>query len=137
MVLGLLLVIFFLVYRYISEYFSRWKRLGVTCVPFTFNKRHINEVTRENYARFRHLDFFGTCVGGKPALVVNNLETVRAVLDKDFNSFMNRHDSNVKQILDGGPIDQVMESVTNTYFGLWLVGIKKASLCFFSLKFFM
>ena len=68
--------------------------------------KHINELFREGYEKYRDEDFHGMFLFGKPVLVVHNTEMLRHVMVKDFNYFVDRNDSNFTRLFDGGEYDQ-------------------------------
>ena len=68
---------------------------------------HINTINIQNYQHFKDKDVYGTYVLGKPCLNVKNVESIRHILVKDFNSFVDRNDPNFNKMLDGGKTDQL------------------------------
>ena len=116
--LGLIfLVLFLMFYRYVTKNFDRWKNIGVPYITGTFpygshielisQSRHFNEIVREDYTRFKNEDLHGMFLFGKPVLAIHNMDMIKHVLVKDFNSFVDRNDSNITKIFDGGEYDQL------------------------------
>jgi len=111
------LALFLLFYRYVTKQFGHWESLGIPNIegkfPFGSNsdiflgKSHLNDDNLVNYEKFRDEDIFGTYLFGKPVLNVNNVESIRHILVKDFSSFVDRNDVNLNKIFDGGSLDQV------------------------------
>ena len=111
------LALLLLFYRHVTKQFGKWESLGIPCISGTFpfgsssnfllGKSHINDDNRVNYEKFRDEDIFGTYIFGKPVLNVNNIESIRHILVKDFSSFEDRNDINITKVMDGGPLDQI------------------------------
>lgn len=68
---------------------------------------HNNTLGKMDYDKFKSFDAYGTYLLGKPVLNITNVETIRHILVKDFNSFVDRNDPNITKMMDGGPLDQV------------------------------
>jgi cytochrome P450 len=112
----LFLLLCLLFYRYVTKNFDRWEKAGIPYIKGYFplgshkelmtQTRHMHDIFRENYERFKTEDFHGMFLFGKPVLVVHNMEMIRHVLVKDFNNFVDRNDSNLNSIFDGGEADQ-------------------------------
>jgi len=115
-ILLVLVTLFLLLYRYVTKKFGKWEAMGVPCVSGTFpggshseltgQTRHFNEFFLEDYRKFSGEKFFGTYLFGKPCLNLRDPELIRWLLVKNFNCFVDRDDSNIGRVLDGGETDQ-------------------------------
>ena len=116
--LGLIcLTLFIFLYYYITKSFNKWKDIGIPFVKGSFpfgshvelmtQSKHLNELIRDDYAKYKEEDFHGMFLLGKPVLVVNSLEMIKHVMVKDFNHFIDRNDSNMTKAMDGGEYDQL------------------------------
>ena len=112
-----LLTLFLILYRYVTKRFDHWVKQGVPFIeghfPYGSHKelltqsKHINDLSRENYERFKDKDFHGIFLFGKPVLVVQNLEMIKNVMVKDFNHFVDRNCASMNKMSEGGELDQL------------------------------
>ena len=108
--------VFLIFYRYVTKNFDCWEKIGIPYIKGIFpygshieiltQSKHINELFREGYEKYRDEDFHGMFLFGKPVLVIHNTEMLRHVMVKDFNYFVDRNDSNFTKLFDGGEYDQ-------------------------------
>ena len=104
-------------YRYVTKNFDRWKDIGVPFIKGRFpygshvelisQSRHVNDLIREDYDKFINEDLHGSFFFGKPILTIHNMEMIKHVMAKDFNSFVDRNDTNLIKLFDGGEYDQL------------------------------
>lgn len=90
-------------YLFMTWKFKYWSRKGVmqiTPTPFFGNfknfillKTSISEFIQDLYEKSEGLPFMGFYVFHKPFLLVRDLELVKHILVKDFNTFANKHAS--------------------------------------------
>jgi len=116
--IGLLVVTLFLwLYWYIAKNFGKWEKLGFPCISGTFpwgshkelvtQKKHLNDLFLGDYQQFKDKDYFGVYLLGKPVLCINSIDLIRDITVKHFNNFVNRNDSNLIGVLEGGDMDQL------------------------------
>ena len=97
-ILLLLLVLFLILYGYVTQHFGRWKKLGLPYVqgsfPFgSFNflsKKHADIQSEEFYQEHKNDKIFGCFFFGKPMVVVNDADLMRTIQVKDFDHFVDR-----------------------------------------------
>ena len=68
---------------------------------------HFSAINRRDYENFKKYDTYGSYWLGKPVLNIRNIETIKHIFVKDFNSFVDRNDTNFVKMLDGGWTDQL------------------------------
>eukprot|EP00088_Acartia_fossae_P003776 TRINITY_DN11613_c0_g1_i3.p1 TRINITY_DN11613_c0_g1~~TRINITY_DN11613_c0_g1_i3.p1 ORF type:complete len:541 (-),score=132.78 TRINITY_DN11613_c0_g1_i3:63-1655(-) len=116
----LLATLFLLLYWYIAKNFGKWERLGIPCISGRFpygshsalitQKKHFFEIGLEEYEQFKDKDYFGTYLLGKPVLNINNIDMIKDILVKNFNNFVDRNDTNLSKVFDGGKWDQLWKN---------------------------
>lgn len=93
-------VVFFLLYYYLTADFNYWTSRGVNGpkpVPFFGNiaefmlgKKCIGDFYKEIYDRYPRDAMVGVFLQGNPALILRDPEYIKQVLIKDFTTFSNR-----------------------------------------------
>jgi len=114
------LLLLLMLYRHTTKNFGKWKAMGVPHISGQFPSgshpltdwafKHLNEFHWEDYNRFRGEKFYGTYLFGKPCLNLRDPELIRWVMVKNFDSFVDRNDSNIDRVFDGGEYDQFWRS---------------------------
>merc|ERR1711936_112856 len=109
------LVLFILLYRFITKSFDKWEKLGVPYKPgrfpsgsFPFFTKWLNFTDHvENACKeFKDEKFFGGFMFGKPILIINDVELIKAIKVKDFNHFTDTQDDNISETIRiGGELD--------------------------------
>ena len=99
-------------YVYLTWKWNYWSKRGVYAIkpifPFgsvpTFftKKKSANEVFKEFAEETKDLPYFGGYFMRNPILFVNDADIVRQILVKDFDHFVNRSSSNIKDLFDTG-----------------------------------
>lgn len=98
LLLGVVTVLF-LIYLYFQYKYTYWKRRNVFYIQPKFpygnfqglNSRYsIAQIIGKIYSSNEDQKAVGTWIFGTPNLVLRDLELIRRVLIKDFNSFMDR-----------------------------------------------
>ena len=112
----MIIIPLFLLYRYMTKQFGKWESMNVPCLPGSFPagsnpelinaSKHISQITLENYQKFKDQDYFGIYMLGKPVLTITNPETIRSVMVKEFNCFVDRTSQFLNGSMDGGDMDQ-------------------------------
>lgn len=120
-------VLFLLLYRYTTKNFGRWEKEGIPTLPGHFpygswveawtQKRHFSNLAEEYYEKFKSSPVSGLYLLGKPVLSINDVELVRHVMVKDFNHFVDRNDSNLAKVFDGGDSDKYWKNQMNNLNG--------------------
>jgi hypothetical protein len=116
--LGLLLLAGIL-YRWITKSFDKWEKLGIAHdkphFPYgTHNTTETNLATcaHDDYKKFKlgqNLKVHGWFMFGKPALSINDVETLKQLQVKDFNHFVDRNEYNMARLFTkGGKMDKVI-----------------------------
>ena len=80
-------------------------------------KRHFSNLAEEYYEKFKSSPVSGLYLLGKPVLSINDVELVRHVMVKDFNHFVDRNDSNLAKVFDGGDSDKYWKNQMNNLNG--------------------
>jgi cytochrome P450 family 6 len=98
--ISLIIVIFIALYFYCIRNFKFWQKLGIPYLkptPFVgnlkdcvFQKVHIGERLQQIYEQHSDKPFVGIFSFDKPSLLIRDLELVKNILVKDFNTFMDR-----------------------------------------------
>ena len=110
-----------IVYRWITKSFDKWQELGIPhdkpSFPYGTHKAlvtietNISECCYDDYKKFKlgqNMKVHGWFVSGKPALSINDVETLKLLQVKDFNHFVDRNEANMSRIMSkGGKLDQV------------------------------
>jgi len=103
-----------LLYRWITKSFDKWERLGIVhekpAFPYgTHNfldgKKHMNEFTTEDYKKYKQeqkLKVHGWFLLGKPVLSINDVDIIKQIQVKDFNSFVDRNEANFARSFNRG-----------------------------------
>lgn len=99
-VLGFLVILFWLLYSYVTATYSHWKDRGVPyevpSFPFgTLNdvvsgKLHLGESCKQVYNKYKDSRYVGIFEGRRPSLLLRDPELIRNVMIKDFNHFYDR-----------------------------------------------
>ena len=116
----LLLLLFGLLYRWITKSFDKWAKIGLAhdkpSFPYgTHNfldgKKHLNDFALEDYKKFKmgqNLNVHGWFLFGKPTLSINDVELIKQIQVKDFNHFVDRNETHLGRIFQqGGQLDKV------------------------------
>jgi len=113
-----ILVLFFLLYRYVTKHFGKWTALGIPqskgYFPFgSYNflgGRHLDEMSDEDHKKFSDEKYFGWFLLGKPILAINDVNLLRHIQVKDFDHFVDRTSPEInKAMFSGGDIDKIWE----------------------------
>jgi cytochrome P450 family 6 len=98
--ISIIIVIFIGLYFYFTRNFKFWQKLGIPYVkpvPFVGNikdcvflKKTIGEQLQRIYVENRDKPYVGIFSFDKPSLLIRDLELVKNILVKDFNTFMDR-----------------------------------------------
>lgn len=109
-----MLVSLVLLYRHVTKDFRRWLSEGIPHLSPTFpygshpdiprQAKHINQIVREDYERFKGEPLYGWHLFGKPVLGINSLDLVQRVLSTDFSSFVDRMSAGLLE--SGGNLDK-------------------------------
>jgi hypothetical protein len=74
-------------------------------------EKHLIDVCYDDYKKFKlgqNLKVHGWFMFGKPALSINDVETLKQLQVKDFNHFVDRNEANLSRLLNhGGKLDKV------------------------------
>ena len=118
-ILLLLLVLFLILYGYVTQHFGRWKKLGLPYVqgsfPFgSFNflsKKHADIQSEEFYQEHKNDKIFGCFFFGKPMVVVNDADLMRTIQVKDFDHFVDRFSGDLNdKLIRGGDLDKLWQN---------------------------
>merc|ERR1711971_437696 len=117
-----------LLYRWITKSFDKWERLGIVhekpAFPYgTHNfldgKKHMNEFTTEDYKKYKQeqkLKVHGWFLLGKPVLSINDVDIIKQIQVKDFNSFVDRNEANFARSFNrGAKLDRVLRLSEDTF----------------------
>ena len=114
-ILAVFLVGFLLLYRYVTKNFDKWKKLGVPykqgsfpsgSFPFFTKRRNFGDHIEKLCNEFKDERFFGAFMFGKPVLIVNDVELLKAIKVKDFNHFTDTQDEHIStNMRSGGELD--------------------------------
>jgi len=111
------LTLFLLLYKFITQNFDRWEKAGIPFKPgrfplgsinFLSGKKNGNEYILDLCKEFKDEKFFGYYSLGKPMLVIQDLEMMKAMKTKDFRHFPDTQDENISRALrTGGELDSL------------------------------
>ncbi|XP_072936133.1 uncharacterized protein [Epargyreus clarus] len=93
--LSLCICLVIIVIKYIKSNSDYWKKRNVKSVhglmsKFVMGNRSLSEIFKEVYNAHPNLPYIGTILAMKPALIVRDVDNIRAVLHGDFQSFYAR-----------------------------------------------
>jgi len=111
------LTLFLLLYKFITQNFDRWEKAGIPFKPgrfplgsinFLSGKKNGNEYILDLCKEFKDEKFFGYYSLGKPMLVIQDLEMMKAMKTRDFRHFPDTQDENISRTLrTGGELDSL------------------------------
>ncbi|XP_067628160.1 probable cytochrome P450 6g2 [Eurosta solidaginis] len=104
-ILATLALIFFLIYIWLQYQYSYWRRHKVPYIEPALIFGNLKGIIKSeadpvtwfqylyNHEKAKNHSAVGIYIFNKPSLLIRNIELVKSVLIKDFNSFSNRHSS--------------------------------------------
>jgi len=121
-----ILVLFLILYRYVTKNFGKWEALGIPYAKGTFPFGSYNFLAGDSIdtqnaglsKQFQNERYFGTFLFGKPSLNINDPDLLRLIQVKDFDHFVDRNSaSDNKKFFSGGELDQIWQYMMTSISG--------------------
>jgi len=116
-ILLLFILLGFLLYRWITKSFDKWRKLGIPYAKPSFpygsynifaGKTHLNDFVKGDYEKYKDEKLYGWFLLGKPVLAINDLDLLKNIQVKDFNHFVDRQEANAASAFaKGGDKDKL------------------------------